>query len=130
MKKTTKIFTLLIALCFGVCMLASCGGDDKQQTFRVYFGLNDKDTGTQVVSIEQAQPVIRRACLDAGIGYTEYVAEGAYTEGETIKQNGTLVFELFFTDRKTVESIIDGVREELNLASVLIVEFNCSYDFA
>lgn len=130
MNKKGKILALIFIFCFSISLLAACGGSDDKEVFRVYFGLNDADTGTQIVTIKNAQPVIRNACIDAGIGYTEYVAEGAYIDGDEIKKNGTLVFEFFFTDRKTVETIIDSVRKELNLASVLIVELNCSYDFA
>ena len=118
---------MLLTVCLAVCLLTACTDNGDQKIFRAYFGLNDADTGTQIVTIDEAQPVIREACLNAGIGYTEYVAEGAYIDGEEIKQNDTLVFEFFFTDRKTVESIIDNVRAELNLASVLIVEFSGNY---
>ena len=127
MNKKEKFLALLLTVCLAICLFTACGENGNQQIFRAYFGLNDAETGTQIVEIEEAQSVIRKACLDAGIGYTEYLAEGAYIDGEEIKQNGTLVFEFFFTDRTTVESIIDSVRAELKLASVLIVELTGNY---
>ena len=38
------------------CCIVSCNNaEETEQKFSIYFGLNDKDTGTQVLTVEEAQ---------------------------------------------------------------------------
>ena len=91
------------------------GGADSETVYTVYFGLNDADSGQQVVTVDEAAETIRDAIASRGCGYTEYQCFGAYTEDGVSRENDTLVY----IEESDIEAICNEVIEELNLASVL-----------
>lgn len=46
---------------------------------KLYIGLNDKETKNQILSTEQAEAIIRLACIRMGLDYTIYKGNGIYT---------------------------------------------------
>ena len=114
-----KIIVTLLTAVMSVCALAGCtanktnGESGVPVAYSLYCGLNDADTGTQIIPTEEAQKIARKVITDKGFGYTEHVAYGAYTE-----------------DNKSVENVTlaDEIRAELNLTPILIVEGSHSYE--
>ena len=122
-----KIIVLALAFCMICCCLVACNSaEDTEQKFTVYFGLNDKDTGTQVLTVEEAQAAARKMITDNGFGYTEYVTHGGYVENGVVIENDTLVYMMIFIERADAEAVAEEIKEELNLASIHIEESTAS----
>ncbi len=128
-----KMILVALALCM-MCCLAGCnnanGSEEQQVKYVLYCGLNDADTGDQALAVEDAKEDARKVITDKGFGYTEYITYGAYTENGMVKGNDTLVYVLFYMEEADAKAIAADIKEELNLASVLIEEVPGSYDFA
>lgn len=128
-----KIITTLLLVVMSVCLLAGCGSakqeneSDVPVAYSLYCGLNDEDAGTQIVSTEKAQEIVRKIITDKGFGYTEHVGYGAYTEDNKSVENVTLIYDLFFIEKEDIDKIADEIREVLNLTPVLVVEYSRNY---
>ena len=96
----------------------------------LYCGLNDADTGIQMLTVTDAQAAARKVITDRGLGYTEYVTYGAYTENDAVKGNDTLVYVLFYVEKVEAQSVAKEIKETLHLAAVLVEEVADSYGFA
>lgn len=95
----------------------------------LYCGLNDADTSSQVLTVADAQAAARKVITDKGLGYTEYVTYGAYTEYGAVKGNDTLVYVFFYVEKADAQSVAKEIKETLHLAAVLVEEVANSYDF-
>lgn len=126
-----KIITTLLLAAMLLLLLAGCGTaknkSDVPVAYSLYCGLNDEDTGTQIVSTEKAQEIVRKIITDKGFGYTEHVGYGAYTEDNKSVENVTLIYDLFFIEKEDIDKIADEIREALNLTPVLVVEYSRNY---
>ena len=126
-----KIVFLVMAVCMICLGFAGCNNTEKSQVkYVLYCGLNDADTGSQVLTLTDAQEEARKVVTDKGFGYTEYATYGAYTENGEVKGNDTLVYALFYVEKADAQSVAKEIKETLNLASVLVEEVANSYDFA
>lgn len=126
-----KIVFLVMAVCMICLGFAGCNNTEKNQVkYVLYCGLNDADTGSQVLTLTDAQEEARKVVTDKGFGYTEYATYGAYTENGEVKGNDTLVYALFYVEKADAQSVAKEIKETLNLASVLVEEVANSYDFA
>lgn len=130
MKKMGIAF-LLVAM--SVSLFAGCGAAKTENesavpvAYSLYCGLNDADTGTQIVSTEEAQKIARKIITDKGFGYTEHVGYGAYTEDNRSIENVTLIYDLYFLPKADIDKIADEIRAALNLTPVLVVEGSRNY---
>ena len=128
-----KICAWLMILAVSVSVfLPGCGQQTNESTetvYNIYFGLNDADTGEQVVTMDEASDYIRGVIESYGYGYTEHRTYGAYTENGESKGNDTLVYMLVFVEEENVKKIADQVIEHLNLASVLCQKEEMEYTF-
>ena len=114
---------MLVCTCFVGCT------EQSQKKYYLYCSLNDADAGTQILTVEQAQESARDIIIDLGLGYTEYVTYGAYVENGEVKGSDTLIYLLFFVDHNQAQSLATELKQQLNLASILLEEVQCSYDF-
>lgn len=80
------------------------------------------------MSVEGARDIARKVIADRGLGYTEYTAYGGFVDGETINGNDILVYT-FFVEKSDADALATEIKGELNLASVLMEEISCTYDF-
>lgn len=114
-------------------MLTACGKTDtdaaKETYYKIYCGLNDAETGTQILSVEDAGQKIRGLITDKGLGYTEYTANGAYVEDGSIHPNEALIYQLIFVEKEEVEDLAEEIRKELHLKSVLVEETEGVFHF-
>lgn len=131
MKKT--IITLLLVV-MSVNLFAGCGTTKAEKesavpvAYSLYCGLNDADTGTQIVPTEEAQKIARKVITDKGFGYTEHVAYGAYTEDNKSIENVTLIYEMYFLEKADIDKVADEIRKALNLTPILVVEGSQNYE--
>lgn len=129
--KMKKIVLIVLAACMMSLCLVGCNNTGKNQAkYVLYCGLNDAGTGSQVLTVTDAQAAARKIITDKGLGYTEYVTYGAYTENGAVKGNDTLVYMLFYVEKADAQSVAKEIKESLHLASVLVEEVENSYDFA
>ena len=85
----------------------------------LYFGLTDKDTGKQELTMDEAKDIAIPLFIEAGSGYTVYEAEGGFAkEDGTVVQNDTLVFDSTHGDEQAILDLIEKVRRALNVESV------------
>lgn len=96
------------------------GVTDRQEVvYCLYFGLADKDTGAQELTMAEAKDLLVPLFVEAGSGYTVYEAEGGYAlEDGTVVQNDTLVFDSTHGDEQAVKDLIDRAKQALNIESV------------
>ena len=131
MKKRIIALCLLVICMLGLVCMAGCQQSEEAPApnkFTMYVGLNDV-SGTQKLDIPTAQTAVRSIFLDNGLGYTEFVAKGAYLEDGTPIENDTLVYEFMFVEKDQVLAIADEVKSTLNLATILIEEEYVEYYF-
>lgn len=132
--KKAKLFLILtvLALSFVISGCQKNGEnaveDGTEKYYTVSFGLNDAQTNKQEISTEDACTAIRRIITDKGLGYTEYITYGAYTENGKSVENVTLVYFLVYMEKSDVDSIVDTAKSELNLKSVLIQESSAKFE--
>ena len=125
-----KIVLIVLAVCMMCFCFAGCNNTEKNQIkYVLYCGLNDAGTGSQVITVTDAQAAARKVITDKGLGYTEYVTYGAYTENDAVKGNDTLVYVLFYVEKADAQSVAKEIKETLHLAAVLVEEVENSYGF-
>lgn len=126
-----KFFIALLLAIASLCTFAGCAGSEAGSAvptaYSLYCGLNDADTGTQIVTTEKAQETARKVITDKGFGYTEHVAYGAYTEDNKSVENVTLIYDLYFIEKADIDKVADEIREALNLTPILVVEGSRNY---
>ena len=133
--KTKRILAFVLIVCIFSAFFAGCKKQEKQPESKeqakyvLRIGLNDKGEGKQVLSVDGAKGVARGIIVSKGLGYTEYVAYGAYTEDDTVKSNDTLVYEFMFCEKKEVEEIAKEIKQKLNLDSILMEQTMSEFNF-
>lgn len=136
----TKTFTriilalLVIDLCatFGI-MIYLAGNhnaresntifSESEQTlcYTLYIGTNDKDTYTQLISLDEAKEIVDNICVKYVEGYTVMEANGGWVdETGTLTEEGTLVYNFTDVQEEDLALIMDEVLQELNQNSILV----------
>lgn len=132
-KKLIGALMLAVLIFSSAALMTACSNDSSakatEMVYTVYFGLNDADSGTQEVSMDEASAYIRKVIESYGYGYTEYRTYGAYTENGVSKGNDNLVYMFTFVKDDDVKKIADDAIEHLNLASVLYQKEEMEYGF-
>ena len=87
----------------------------------LYVGLNDKDTKTQKIDTLSAYNLTNNILLNYVEGATVTQSKGIYkhNNGNVVIEN-TLIIELLFTDKTTVETIAKEIKMALNQESIAI----------
>lgn len=87
----------------------------------LYVGLNDKDTKTQKIDTLNAYNIVNNILLNYVEGATVTQSKGIYKHdnGNIVIEN-TLIIELLFTDKATVETIAKKLKTVLNQESIII----------
>ena len=128
-----KIIIALLLVVMSVGIFAGCSTAKTENesavpvAYSLYCGLNDADTGTQLIPTEEAQAIARKIITDRGYGYTEHVCFGAYTEDNKAIENVTLIYDMFFIEKADIDTIADEIRAALNLTPILVVEDSRNY---
>lgn len=87
----------------------------------LYVGLNDKDTKTQKIDTLSAYNLTNNILLNYVEGATVTQSKGIYkhNNGNVVIEN-TLIIELLFTDKTTVETIAKELKIALNQENIAI----------
>lgn len=132
-KKEFKFLKILVILNFFILLgiivfLLLSGRAHSGKTFfnpvekyTLYIGLNDQDTGTQIVPTEKAKQTVDSICLDYVTGFTFTGGTGAWVdENENLLEENTLIYTFADIDYKTVQSIADRILKALNQNNIMI----------
>lgn len=96
--------------------------DKEGVVFTLYLGLVDKDTGTQVLSMQEAKELATPlVSATTGGGYTAIEAYGGYTDdnGNPV-ENGTLMYTGLHASEQEVLGLIDSIKAALGIESVYV----------
>lgn len=89
--------------------------------YTLYIGTNDKDTYTQLISLEEAKETVNGICAKYVEGYTVTEAQGGWVdETGTLTEEQTLVYSFTGVSEEALTSIMDEVLKELNQNSILV----------
>lgn len=92
-----------------------------KEKYVLYIGLNDKDTYTQIISVEEAKKIINDICIKYADGYTVTEANGGWIdETGALTEEISLVYTLSNVEETDVVSIMDEVLAALNQNSILV----------
>ncbi len=104
----------------------------KQNKYILNVGLNDKDTKLQKIDSIEAYKIVENTLLNNGLsGYTIYQGKGLYKhDSGEITQENTLIIEILFSDDKTINNIINILKQVLNQESILkqVQEITISFE--
>lgn len=90
------------------------------KNYRLFIGLNDKNTLTQEISTQEARGIIARVCGDCTLSE----AAGVYTmqsNGVQVSEN-TIVCDLFGRTWSEVVGICEALKIALNQESIAVME--------
>ncbi|MCD7921955.1 MAG: DUF3574 domain-containing protein [Clostridiales bacterium] len=96
---------------------------ESEQTtcYTIYIGTNDKDTYTQLISLDEAKDMVNAICARYVEGYTVTEAEGGWVdETGTLTEEQTLVYSFTDVQEEDLISIMDEVLKALNQNSILV----------
>lgn len=116
------VSVLAASMIVSVAVMSTHDGDDGTTTqYRIYVGLNDKDSGTQIISLDNAKDILDGICQEHVGGYTLQVSEGMWTDdsGDIVRET-SLVCIFDGTDIGTIYAICDEILTALNQSSILI----------
>lgn len=93
----------------------------KTMNYRLYMGLNDKDTKKQEISTEEAEKTFNSLVLRSFDGATVWVADGVYThEDGTQVSEKTLCCELVFAEYIHVKRFCELLKRVYNQESIAV----------
>lgn len=138
--KKNRLFTWIIPVLLAVNLCATGGimayllgtreaadissafsGSQQAVRYTLYIGTNDKDTYTQLISLDEAKETVNRICAEHVGGYTVMEAAGGWTdETGTLTQEETLVYSFTDVQEEALLRVMDEVLEELNQSSILV----------
>lgn len=92
--------------------------------YKLYVGLNDKDTKKQEIPTKKAIDIICKCLAKQGItGMTEYLGNGVYTHTDGTKTiEKSYIIEMFFVERIQIVNAISDIKTLLNQEAVVLCE--------
>lgn len=93
----------------------------KTNVYRLYMGLNDKDTKRQEISTDEAYNIFNGLVLRMFDGATVWSAKGVYThdDGTQVSEN-TLCCELVFADYIKAKKFVQQLKQIFNQESIAV----------
>lgn len=117
------IFTAGLAVCFlreKTTAQKGFPGSEQIPKYTLYIGTNDKDTGTQLISTEDAHRIVGEICEKYVSGYTVTESQGKWiSEGGMAHRENTLVYIFSDAEDAEIQAIMDEVLVALNQESIL-----------
>lgn len=91
-------------------------------SYRVYIGLTDKNQNRQIIEDEVALELVKTICINNGVAYTIYNANGGYNDKGALHTEKTLVLEMNRIDDSQLDKIITEVKRRLNVHTLFIMK--------
>lgn len=86
----------------------------------LYVGLNDKDSGTQLVSLEQARERLNSVAASHVGGFTVFQGHGFWTGGDRLDREETLVYVFYDAAEAQITAVADAMLTEMNQSAILV----------
>lgn len=91
------------------------------EKYTLYVGLNDKDKKQQLISTIEAYKICNNILLHYTDGATIFEANGIYKHQDgTFTIEKTLRIELLFTNKETIDSIVQDLKKAFNQESIAV----------
>lgn len=134
MKKKAFLFSLAVLCLFTItgCDLVfntnSSGSLDLEKTnrYEILIGLNDVDTGGQIMDTEKAIEVVKTKVLAYVSGVTITTSVGHYYVGTAIVDETSLSCLIYGGDDEAIAALVNELTSELN-SSILVSKSTASY---
>lgn len=94
--------------------------------YELLIGLNDVDTGKQVMDTQEAIEIIKMKLLSHVSGVTITVSNGYYYVGAFIVDETTLNCVIYGADDESIAAVVDEINSDLNV-SVLVSKTPSEY---
>ncbi|BAK44861.1 hypothetical protein [Eggerthella sp. YY7918] len=103
--------------------------DQEGILYTLYVGLADKDTGTQVLDMQEAKDLATPLVSAAGDGgYTVIEAQGGYTDDDgNLVENDTLVYTGVHASEQEILTLVDDIKAALNIESIYVTSAHTGY---
>ncbi len=98
----------------------------KHPVYKFSFHLNDRDTGTQIVSADVASQKISELLSLARCAAAQYHSYTTVGSNQTDSRE-TLVFAVYVPPERKARDILDSVKSELNIAHAWYIKEEHSY---
>lgn len=134
MKKKALLFSFIVLCLFSItgCGVLSSFSDanpldlEKANRYELLVGLNDVDTGKQIMDTEKATDTVKMMILDYVSGVTITPSIGHYYVGALIIDETSLSCVIYGGDDAAIAELADKLTCELNV-SVLVAKSTCAY---
>lgn len=123
MKKKLYLFSVFI-LC--IIILSGCTLSSEKKTdtlalestdrYELLIGLNDANTGKQIMDTQEAVEIIKMKLLNHVSGVTITVSNGYYYVGAFIVDETTLNCVVYGADDESIAAIVDEINDDMNVA--------------
>ena len=91
------------------------------EKYTLYVGLNDKDKKQQLISTIEAYKICNNILLHYTDGATIFEASGIYKHQDgTFTIEKTLRIELLFTNKETIDSIVQDLKKAFNQETIAV----------
>lgn len=99
---------------------------EKTNRYEVLIGLNDVNTGVQIMDTEKATELLKTKVLDYVSGVTITTSVGHYYVGSAIVDETSLSCLIYGGDDEAIAALVKDLTSELNV-SVLVAKSTASY---
>lgn len=130
MNKTLKM--LITIMIFTIC-LSGCGTEnsaltpDKGASYFIYIGLADAETGEQLLSMEEALPLVQESLAQEKQGATVLPSWGGFVgEDGTYNKNET-VLVITTADESMVSMMVEKWQESLQVACIYVERYDIQH---
>lgn len=125
-----SVFILCIIILSG-CTLSSEKNSntlalESTDRYELLIGLNDANTGKQIMDTQEAVEIIKMKLLNHVSGVTISVSNGYYYVGAFIVDETTLNCLIYGADDESIAAIIDEINSDMNV-SVLVSKIPSKY---
>ena len=88
--------------------------------YTIYVGLNDKDQNKQIISTSDAIETVDEIFFNNSVDFTRFGGKGEFKFNGSESYENSLVYEVYGSDRESIENISSQICKQLNQKSVLI----------
>ena len=98
--------------------------------YEIYIGIKDKDSYTEVLSVEDFKDILCEICYAKEIGFSLLTQTGGYKHGRGYTTETSLRIIIIGIDEKEVKLISEILKKRINTDAVLITKTQIDYCFA
>ncbi|MBC3796021.1 hypothetical protein [Acetobacterium tundrae] len=133
MKKKALVLCLIILSLFSVTACSSNSDAssnplklEKANRYELLIGLNDANTGKQILETETAKEAIKKTILESVSGVTITISNGSYYVGALIVDENTINCIIYGADDEAINKIVQEINSQFNL-TVLVAKSTSEY---